>query len=88
MKKLVGGSIAILIGIVSFSIFLKSFFVFILGVVPIVLVLSGATMIYLKRDLLKFWERKEKEAAEKEAAEKAAAEKEAAEKAAAKKAAA
>ncbi len=50
MKKVIGGSIAIIIGLFCFSAFFSAFLTFLAGIIPLILILGGCLTIYLKRD--------------------------------------
>ena len=48
MKKVIGGAIAIILGLICFSIFLQAFFNLLAGIIPIILLIAGCLTIYLK----------------------------------------
>ena len=50
MKKVIGGSIAIILGLFCFSAFFSAFLTFLAGTLPLILILSGCLIIYLKRE--------------------------------------
>lgn len=50
MKKVVGGSIAIILGLFCLSVFFPSFLKLLEGVIPILLILGGCLAIYLKHE--------------------------------------
>ncbi len=50
MKKVIGGSLAIVIGLPCFSIFFTSFLSFLAGIIPLILIVAGGLTLYLKRD--------------------------------------
>ena len=50
MKKVIGGSIAIILGLFCFSAFFSSFLTFLAGIIPLILILGGCLTIYLNRD--------------------------------------
>jgi len=50
MKKVIGGSIAIILGLFCFSAFFSSFLTFIAGMIPVMLILAGCLTIYLKHE--------------------------------------
>ncbi len=47
MKKVIIGSIAVLIGVASFSASLTSFFTILAGTIPVILIIGGGLTIYL-----------------------------------------
>lgn len=53
MKTLIGGAIAVAIGIIGVLIWWKSFFVILAGFIPVMLLLGGGLAIYLGFDELK-----------------------------------
>jgi len=53
MKTLVGGAIAVAIGIIGVLVWWKSFFAILAGFIPVILLLGGALAIYLGFDELK-----------------------------------
>jgi hypothetical protein len=53
MKTLIGGAIAVAIGIIGMLIWWKSFFAILTGFIPIMLLLGGGLAIYLGFDELK-----------------------------------
>ncbi len=48
MKKVIGGTIAIILGLICFSIFPQAFFKLLAGIIPIILLIAGCLTIYLK----------------------------------------
>lgn len=48
MKKVIGGAIAITLGLICFSIFPQAFFNLLAGIIPIILLIAGCLTIYLK----------------------------------------
>ena len=50
MKKVIGGSIAIILGLFCFSTFFSSFLTLLAGTIPVILILAGCLTIYLKRE--------------------------------------
>ncbi len=48
MKNVIGGLIAIILGIFSFTIFFPSFLNFLAGIIPLSLILGGGLIIYFK----------------------------------------
>ncbi len=50
MKKLIGGAISVLLGVIGFTTYFPEFLGLLMGVVPIVLILAGALVIYLNYD--------------------------------------
>ncbi|MCD4722173.1 MAG: hypothetical protein K8S13_20270 [Desulfobacula sp.] len=50
MKKLIGGSIAIILGLFCFSVFFPAFLTFLAGIIPIILILAGCLTIYLNHE--------------------------------------
>jgi hypothetical protein len=48
MKKVIGGAIAIILGLICFSIFPQAFFNLLAGIIPIILLIAGCLTIYLK----------------------------------------
>jgi len=50
MKKVIGGSIAIILGLFCFSAFFSAFLTFLAGTIPLILILAGCLTIYLNRD--------------------------------------
>ncbi|MBT3175761.1 MAG: hypothetical protein HOG03_11935 [Desulfobacula sp.] len=48
MKKMIGGAIAIILGLICFSIFPQAFFTLFAGIIPIILLIAGCLTIYLK----------------------------------------
>ncbi|RLC17109.1 MAG: hypothetical protein DRH93_17980 [Deltaproteobacteria bacterium] len=50
MKKVIGGSIAIILGLFCFSAFFSAFLTFLAGIIPLTLILAGCLTIYLNRD--------------------------------------
>ena len=50
MKNVIGGLIAIILGVFSFTIFFPSFLSFIAGIIPLSLILGGGLVIYLKHE--------------------------------------
>jgi hypothetical protein len=48
MKKMIGGAIAIILGLICFSIFPQAFFTLLAGIIPIILLITGCLTIYLK----------------------------------------
>ena len=53
MKTLIGGAIAVAIGIIGVLVWWKSFFAILAGFIPVMLVLGGGLAIYLGFDELK-----------------------------------
>ena len=53
MKTLVGGAIAVAIGIIGVLVWWKSFFAILAGLIPVMLLLGGGLAIYLGFDELK-----------------------------------
>ncbi len=47
MKKMIGGSIAIVLGLFCFSAFFPAFLTFLAGIIPLILILAGCLIIYL-----------------------------------------
>ena len=47
MKKLIGGAIAVLFGVVGISVFFPSFLTLLAGMIPIMLIIGGGLTIYL-----------------------------------------
>lgn len=50
MKKIIGGSIAIILGVFCLSAFFSSFLTLLAGIIPLMCILSGCLAIYLKQD--------------------------------------
>ena len=50
MKKVIGGSIAIILGLFCFSAFFSSFLILLAGMIPVTLILAGCLTIYLKHE--------------------------------------
>ncbi len=48
MKNVIGGLIAIILGVFFFTIFFPSFLNFLAGIIPFSLILGGGLIIYLK----------------------------------------
>jgi len=53
MKTLIGGAIAVAIGIIGVLVWWKSFFAILAGFIPVMLLLGGGLAIYLGFDELK-----------------------------------
>ena len=50
MKKVIGGLIAIILGLFCFSIFFSAFLNLLAGIIPLTLLFGGCLTIYLKRE--------------------------------------
>ncbi len=50
MKKLIGGAISVVLGIIGFTTYFPEFVGLLTGTIPIVLILAGALVIYLNYD--------------------------------------
>lgn len=50
MKKIIGGSIAIILGVFCLSAFFSSFLTLLAGIIPLMCILAGCLAIYLKQD--------------------------------------
>ncbi len=50
MKKLIGGAICVILGVVGFTTFFPEFIGLLMGSIPIILILAGALVIYLNYD--------------------------------------
>lgn len=53
MKTLIGGAIAVLLGVVGLAVFFSEFLALLLGCIPPVLLLGGGLALYLGFDELK-----------------------------------
>ena len=53
MKTLIGGAIAVLLGVVGLAVWFNQFLVLLAGSIPIVLLLGGGLALYLGFDELK-----------------------------------
>lgn len=53
MKTLIGGAIAVLLGVVGLAVWFSQFLVLLAGSIPIVLLLGGGLALYLGFDELK-----------------------------------
>jgi len=62
MKTLIGGAIAVVLGIIGLSVWFKEFLQILAGAIPVMLLLGGALAIYLGFDELKdTWKKEETE---------------------------
>jgi hypothetical protein len=60
MKTLIGGAVAILLGVIGLSVWLSEFLQILVGAVPIMLLLGGGLALYLGFDELKdTWKKEE-----------------------------
>ncbi len=50
MKKVIGGSIAIILGLFCFSAFFSSFLTLLAGMIPVTLILAGCLTIYINHE--------------------------------------
>ncbi len=50
MKKLIGGAISVVLGVIGFTTYFPEFVGLLMGTIPIVLILAGALVIYLNYD--------------------------------------
>ena len=60
MKTLIGGAIAAALGIIGMTVWWKLFLQFLVGAIPVTLILGGGLALYLGFDELKdTWKKKE-----------------------------
>ncbi len=50
MKKLIGGAICVVLGVIGFTAYFPEFIGLLMGSLPIILILAGALIIYLNYD--------------------------------------
>ena len=50
MKKLIGGAICVILGVIGFTSYFPEFIGLLMGSIPVVLILAGALVIYLNYD--------------------------------------
>ena len=57
MKNVIGGLIAIILGIFCFTLFFSSFLNFMAGILPISLIIGGGLILYLKHgeEIVDYW---------------------------------